>query len=258
MRKLICLLLSVALLPMLHAQVAIHPRSFAVTANKTTNLIFPSAIVSVDRGSERIIVQKSTANVLKVKADTSFADTTNLTVITTDGKLYSFLVAYSTAPSILTLDLGSAGKVDIDTAMQAIAKAALTMRNSLHGIRFSSGNVRLTLAGIYTNAQVVVCKLKIENSSSISFETGNIRVYVMGTHNSKRRSVQEIPVPVLLSEQDFVLVKERSAGVIALVIPKSGLADDQALKIDIGEKSAERHLTLQVPNRYILNGILIK
>ena len=40
------------------AQLFIPSKKLEVSANKTTNLIFPSTINSVDRGSERIMVQK--------------------------------------------------------------------------------------------------------------------------------------------------------------------------------------------------------
>lgn len=48
----------------------IKPYHLAVTYNKTTNLVFPYAIKSVDRGSKDILVQKAkdVENILQVKA----------------------------------------------------------------------------------------------------------------------------------------------------------------------------------------------
>src|ERR1700740_641824 len=84
----------------------IEPIKIEVSENKTTNLVFPCNISSVDRGNESIIVRKSTENVLRVKANAPFADETNLTAITADGKLYSFLVKFNHAPDHLTLKMG--------------------------------------------------------------------------------------------------------------------------------------------------------
>ena len=64
------------------AQQADSVRYIAVSSNKTTSVIFHSTIISIDRGSERIVVQKSIHNILRVKADSVFTDTTSLTVIT--------------------------------------------------------------------------------------------------------------------------------------------------------------------------------
>ena len=68
-----------------------------ITYNKTTNLIFPYSVQSIDRGSKDILVQqpKGTENVVQVKADKPNFIQTNLSIITIDGQLYSFTVDYA-------------------------------------------------------------------------------------------------------------------------------------------------------------------
>src|SRR5690606_3632811 len=81
----------------------IDPMPLGISAAKTTNLIFPYAIKSIDRGSAEVLVQKATGveNVLQVKASIpSFAET-NLTVMTADGRFYSFLLNYDGHPSLI-------------------------------------------------------------------------------------------------------------------------------------------------------------
>lgn len=242
----------------LNAQTAIRPKLLEVTTNKTTSLIFPAAINSIDRGSEKIVVQKSTTNVLRVKADSLFSDTTNLTVITVDGKLYSFLVVFKLSPSLLTVDLGTDGNADRDTALFALATTSMQMRNYLHGIRFSSGNVRLSLTGIFTNSSVLICKLRIENSSSLSFETGRIRAWVTGSQKGKRRSAQDKETDILLMQQECPVIREKQSCLLAVVLPKAALAPGQALQVEVHEKGGERHLTILIPNRHIINATLLK
>src|SRR3954447_10378262 len=77
----------------------------SVTYNKTTNLIFPYAVQSIDRGSKDILVQqpKGTENIVQLKADKADFSQTNLSVITIDGKLYSFTVDYGVQPSELNI-----------------------------------------------------------------------------------------------------------------------------------------------------------
>ena len=76
-----------------------------ITCNKTTNLIFPFSIESVDRGSKDILAQKVTGaeNILQVKADKQNFSETNLSVITADGNLYSFIVDYLNEPPQLNI-----------------------------------------------------------------------------------------------------------------------------------------------------------
>src|SRR6478752_7349302 len=77
----------------------------AITYNKTTNLIFPFSVQCIDRGSKDILVQqpKGTENIVQVKADKPNFTQTNLSVITIDGKLYSFMVDYASQPSQLNI-----------------------------------------------------------------------------------------------------------------------------------------------------------
>ncbi|MBV9986840.1 MAG: DUF4138 domain-containing protein [Chitinophagaceae bacterium] len=240
-----------------YAQVNVRPHVLQVTVNKTTSIIFPSAITSIDRGSERIVVQKSTGNVLRVKADSAFADTTNLTVITANGKLYSFLVNYEPSPALLTIDLGAAANITQDTGMLSLAGLVMKTSNQLHGVRYGSGKVKLSLVGIYTNGSVIACKLRIENASPFSFEIGRIGALVSGSHGGKRRATHEQEVSVLLTDIEVMIVRERQAGVCVVLLPKSGLSPGQQLHIQVNEKGGERHLSLSIPNRYLLNAYLI-
>lgn len=252
MRLIVCIVLlfySVAV----KAQVVI----IEVTTNKTTSLVFPSAIVSIDRGSEHILVQKSTVQVLKVKADSVFADTTNLTVITTDGKLYSFLVVYRSSPTVLTFDLGAGKNILNDTLLTALTQKVRAADHRLYGIRYSSGQVLIRAQGIYTNGNVIAVKLRIDNRSTLSYEIGGVSALVSGGRTAKRRAVQDREVAILLTDKATNTVREKQSLVVVVIIPKAGLVPGQSLQIHVQEKGSERHLHLELPNKYILNAILL-
>ncbi|MBH2005290.1 MAG: DUF4138 domain-containing protein [Sphingobacteriia bacterium] len=236
----------------------IPARPLEVTMNKTTNLIFPAPISSVDRGSERIVVQKSTGNILRVKADTLFTDTTNLTVITADGRLYSFLVNYTASPLLLTINLGVQENVLKDTLLVAFAQQAARSGQHLHGVHFAAGKVRLQLRGIYSNGKEVAIKLRIENNSSLAYEIGRLSAEVTGGRGFKRSVFQNRDVPILLTEIATTVVREKQSVLLVAIIPKTGLANGQVLTIHMQEAASERHLTLTIPNQYILNATLLK
>jgi hypothetical protein len=83
----------------------IKPYPITVTYSKTTNLIFPYAIKSVDKGSRDLLVQKAIGveNILQVKAAKQWFGETNLTVVTADGGLFSYSVTYTDAPGNLNM-----------------------------------------------------------------------------------------------------------------------------------------------------------
>src|SRR6187402_2449982 len=86
----------------------IEPYHMEVTYDKTSHLIFPNVIRYVDLGSEYLIAGKAedAENVLRVKASVKeFEPETNFSVITNDGRFYSFDVHYSPSPQVLSYDL---------------------------------------------------------------------------------------------------------------------------------------------------------
>ena len=232
-------------------------RQLAVAVNRTTNLIFPAAIVSIDRGSTNIIVQKSTDFVLRVKADTVFADTTNLTVITSDGKLYSFLVLFSPSPKVLTIDLGAGEVLDKDTSLLSIVRKVQPLRHNLYGIRYSAGKVKLAVVGIYSTGKMLALQLSIINHSSLSFSVGKLRLRLVTTNRPRRSPVQELELSPLLVEPAGLNVKFKQAAMVIVLVPVSELNNKQDLHITIDEAHGDRHLQLSIANRFLFSAPLI-
>jgi hypothetical protein len=241
----------------LKAQQPIPIRHLAVAVNKTTNLVFPAAIVSVDRGSENIIVQKSTAFVLRVKADTVFADTTNLTVITSDGKLYSFLVLFSASPDMLTIDLGASEQLDRDTSLLAVVQKVQPLRHNLYGVRYSAGKVKLSVVGMYSTGTMLALQLSINNHSSLSFTVGKLRLRLVTTHTPKRSPVQEVEVFPLLVEPTQLKVNYKQAALFTVLVPVSDMNARQDLHITLHEQDGDRHLRVSIASRFLFTAPLI-
>ncbi|MBO9587038.1 MAG: DUF4138 domain-containing protein, partial [Flavobacterium sp.] len=64
--------------------------------SKTTSIVFPYAIKSIDKGSADVLVQKAKGveNILLVKAAKQHFIQTNLTAVTADSRLYVFVLNY--------------------------------------------------------------------------------------------------------------------------------------------------------------------
>src|SRR5699024_9369715 len=72
-----------------------------VRYDKTTHIIFPSAVRYVDLGSPNLVAGKADGaeNVIRVKAVVkNFRDETNMSVITESGSFYTFNVKYADEP----------------------------------------------------------------------------------------------------------------------------------------------------------------
>src|SRR5690606_26201082 len=89
------------------AQETGNSQQIEVTFNKTSSLVFPALIKSVDRGSRDVLAQKAKGveNVLQLKAARPGFAETNLTVITADGEIQHFTVSYSKKPESLVVKI---------------------------------------------------------------------------------------------------------------------------------------------------------
>lgn len=232
-------------------------KCFGVAVNRTTSVVFPSPIVSIDRGSEGIIVQKSIATILKVKAAAVFQDTTNLTIITAEGKLYSFLVYYCASPDNLTINVAGVLTVTTDTSLLSLTQKVLQYKNNLFGIHTSEGKVQLSLLGLYTTGELVLCKLRLQNNSSLSYAVGRLQVFSKDKQKGKRRSTQERRIDPLVSFNQYAVVREKGLHVLVVILPKPSLNHSRSLRLELSEKDGERNLSLTVSNRFLLNAPII-
>src|SRR5437763_6790376 len=67
-----------------------------VTCNKTLSLVFPDPVTHIDRGTADLLVQsvQEARNIVLVKARHPFFYETNLTVVTSQGRIYAFKIIF--------------------------------------------------------------------------------------------------------------------------------------------------------------------
>lgn len=236
-----------------------------VTYNKTTNLIFPAPITSVDRGSQDILVQKAggVENILRIKAGIENFAETSLSVITTDGKLYSFLVGYTGHPSYLDVDvskISDAGQLAViysepgtnTTALKVIADSVLKKGANIRAINKESFMVSIALDAIYIHDDVLFLKFALQNESVINFDIDQLHFYLRDKKRPKRTSSQEINLTPILITGDTQKIRAESFQPWIVALPKFTIPDGKVLSIAIMEKNGGRNLFMKVKNRHIM------
>ncbi|SRR6266542_4742757 len=238
----------------------------SITCNKTTNLIFPYAIQSVDRGTKDILVQKvmGAENILQIKADKSNFSETNLSVVTKDGKLYSFILNYLDNPPQLNIafqkdTFNSARDRQVffsETANQeeliAIAKYVLDAKKTVHGIKDRHETMLLSLSGLYANNDVFYFQLKLHNRSQVSYDINAIRFFIRDRKKSKRTAVQEREIKPIYVYGNDTSIKGESSQLCVIALPKFALADDKYLFVQVTENDGGRDLNIRVKNHHLL------
>ncbi|RPD44054.1 conjugative transposon protein TraN [Paracnuella aquatica] len=238
-----------------------YPLSLAY--NKTTNLVFPYAIKSVDRGSRDVLAQKAKGveNILLVKAGRENFAETNLSVITTDGKLYSFLLNYSVNPVLLTISFAKDTAVDgrytsqsgsNEAEMEFTAEKISREKRMLHGIKHKKFEMRLRLNGLYIKSDVLYFQLEVRNNSNLTYDVDMLRLFIRDQKKAERTASQEIELLPLYAYGDTSSVKPQSTSVVVFAFPKFTIPDKKYLLIQLMEKDGGRHLHLDVGNRMIV------
>lgn len=247
----------------------IAPYHLAVTFYKTTNLIFPYAIKSVDRGSKDILAQKANDvdNVLQIKAAKLDFEETNLTVITADGKLYSYILNYVECPSVLNILVGNKEHLNPlvffsensinEARMQADAEKIFKAKKTVRGVKDNLSGINLRLEGIYINGEVMYFRIKINNQSNIDYDIKQLRFFIIDQKKSKRTATQELEIRPLHKYSDTSVVAGKSKRVLVYAVPKFTIPDKKYLAIQLMEKNGGRNLELSVHNKTIVRARLI-
>ncbi|TAN02252.1 MAG: conjugative transposon protein TraN [Chitinophagaceae bacterium] len=240
--------------------------------NKTTNLIFPYAVKSVDRGSADVIAQvvQGFGNVLQLKANVAGFKQTNITVITSDGKFYSFLADYNTNPK--SLNLSFVGSDSENTAhlksfalpddyyneaiLNADAVSILSAKSFLSRHTINE-QMKLRLEGIYLKAGLMWFKLSIHNQSQVGFDVDNISFSVVDKKQVKRTARQEILLQPTFTKSVEVIQGNTTKELVFGFKPFT-LTSAKRLKIQISEKSGGRKLILLVKAKKLLRARLQK
>jgi len=238
-----------------------------ITCTKTTNLIFPFSIVNVDRGSKDVLVQKVTGaeNILQVKADKPNFSETNLSVITADGNLYSFIVDYLNEPPQLNIvfqkdTLNSSKNEQVIFSqknnnadeLNTIAHNVFNSGKTIHGLKDKHEAMLLSLNGLYIHNDVFYLQLALKNKSQVSYDVNAIRFFIRDRKKSKRTALQETEIQPLYSYGNDSNIKGKSSQVCVIALPKFTLPDYKYLLIQVLGKNGGRELHIRVKNRHIL------
>lgn len=139
---------------------------------------------------------------LQVKGARENFPGTNLTVITTDGKLYSFPARYASAQSepLLTLETLPAVTASVllpENRLHAGQLESIT-RQLIHEVRFyrgiqdKSGGIKVALEGLYTKGNTLFYRLVLRNASTLPFELEAVRFATRDRQQARRTATQEV------------------------------------------------------------------
>ncbi len=275
-----------ALFPEMAAPTAQFIRSYPLELafNKTVSIIFPAPVRSVDLGSRDIIADKAAdvENVLKVKANRIGFNETNFSVITADGKFYSFVVSYNENPAALALNLvgdqvnlkartqplggtasqagqsrpGSVHFANVAASQSDLALASdrvLRKARRIRRIGDDRSKMAVKLKGIFVKDNVLYYRLAFHNRSNLGYDLDYVRFFIVDKTVAKEASHQEIEVrPIYIHNDPIRTVKGHSEVEKVYAFQRFTIPADKVLQVQTGEQNGSRQLTFAVNNRVIM------
>ncbi|WP_187263753.1 conjugative transposon protein TraN [Pontibacter beigongshangensis] len=243
-----------------------HPqKALELTSQKTTTLVFPYTIRSVDRGSRDILAQvpEKVENVLQLKAAQEGFTETNLTVITSDGRLYSFEVTYADNPATTLVKLeppttGAAPVVFANTdlnqeQLQTISNLLAGEPRRCYGIKDKAGKVKAILEGIYVQGNTFFYRLVLSNKSPVPYDIDFVRFSLRDRKQVKRTATQEEErIPLYAYGYEEKTVEAGGTKVLVFALEKAPITKGRELVVELFEKNGGRHLQLKVRGKDIL------
>jgi len=231
-----------------------------VAYSKTTTLVFPFRVISVDRGSQDILAQKAkgTENVVQIKAAQQDFPETNLTVITAEGQLYCFSLCYNEFPAASAFTfppVKQQGKISLSgeqpdaQEIASFAAMALHERKSGTSIREADYGIGLEVTGLYIHEDFIYYRIRVSNTTPISYDISQLRFFIRDQKRSKRTASQQVEVIPVSVYPEVPKVAAFSNELFVFALPKFTIPDKKNLIIELTEKSGGRHLKLKIRNR---------
>lgn len=259
----------------------VPPYGLEVTYDKTTHIIFPSAVRYVDLGSPNLVAGKTDGaeNVIRVKAVVrNFRDETNMSVITESGSFYTFNVKYADEPLLLNIEMKDfihdGSKVNrpnnaLDIYLKELGsespKLVQLINKSIHKenkrhvkhIGSKAFGIQYLLRGIYTHNGLLYFHTQVRNQSNVPFEVDFVTFKIVDKKVMKRTAIQEQIVFPLRAYNYATLVAGNKDERTMFTFDKFTIPAGKVLVVELNEKSGGRHQSFTVESEDIVRAKVI-
>ena len=259
----------------------VPPYGLEVTYDKTTHIIFPSAVRYVDLGSPNLVAGKADGaeNVIRVKAVVrNFRDETNMSVITESGSFYTFNVKYADEPLLLNIEMkdfihdgstvnrpNNALDIYLKELGSESPKLVQLINKSIHKenkrhvkhIGSKAFGIQYLLRGIYTHNGLLYFHTQVRNQSNVPFEVDFVTFKIVDKKVMKRTAIQEQIVFPLRAYNYATLVAGNKDERTMFTFDKFTIPAGKVLVVELNEKSGGRHQSFTVESEDIVRAKVI-
>ena len=232
-----------------------------LSSSKTTSILFPYAVKSVDIGSRDILVQKAKGveNIILLKAGKQNFQQTNLTVVTSDSKLYSFILNFDDLCPTLHINAGLRSGDDKkllfsqehenQKEIKDYAMLALSKQKKVSGLDSRRSEIEMGVDGIFIHQDILYLRVFLRNDSKIIYDVDQLRFFIRDQKKSKRTASQEIEILPLFCTGDLSRISDKAGLTAVFALSKFTIPEKKKFTMQVFEKNGGRHLELDIKNR---------
>lgn len=223
-----------------------------VNTDKTTALFFPFA-VKILSADKQFVVRDKGNGVLTVKAISKGFETQALSVQDLNTKkVFRIPVAYSYGRAGRRIGYGpsmqrSAINDSIERTEQLIAMQLIAGKRENIADHKRNGGVKAWINKLSLAGNRIFLRLDVRNRSNLPYDIDFVRFYIRDRKTINRMATHEqeiVPRYSTLRSRTSVIKGQEVAKVFAF--KRFSIADDEALFIEVYERSGNRHLYLQI------------
>ncbi|MEO2053073.1 MAG: DUF4138 domain-containing protein [Allomuricauda sp.] len=189
----------------------------------------------------------------------------NLLAVTSDGKVYSYILKYSEKLTKLNYFLGGdesigneSPKMEIPITKNSITvseedRTGYFQRASEYSLRSSSETIalkrkkgiQLRLRKVAYDASEVYLVIEVRNKSGIDFEIDYLNVYRTNGNNKRKASYQRLQQEVIYKHKMPYSILYGQSQRFVYVLPKFVLGDNEKLMLELKELKGSRKVVLE-------------
>lgn len=258
------------------AQEAVLLDTIYTNDTKNVALFFPNPIRQGLTGSDNFVFtfnreKEQHLGLLQAKPGKE----SNLLVITNNGTIFSYIVAYKLKLSKLNYFIPESssignenGPLDRDLGIKDIPKAPSVkvqyyerfcsyllnkQQRSLALKSKQNDGVKLSLKEIVFDKDELYFVIHIDNNSSLDYDLNFLNLSLETRQKGKKKSLQRIYKGPLFRYQVPSRIKEGTSARLVYVMPKFSISNERRAILELNEKNGERNIKLKIPHRMINN-----
>lgn len=230
---------------------------------KNVALFFPNPIRQGITGASHFVFtynreKKQYFGLLQAKLGTE----SNLLAVTSDGKVYSYILKYSDKLPKLNYFIDEDESIGNENPTMEIPKTKNTASNKDRTAYFERASeyllrsgyetiavkrkkgIRLRLRKMAYDASEVYLVIEVMNKSGIDFEIDYLNVYRTNGNNKRKASFQRLEQEVIYKHKMSKSIANGQSQRFVFVLPKFVLGDNEKMMLELKEKNGSRKVVL--------------